>query len=187
MLCQSSILSNLIPLSLPMKATMKRKDEEVSLIEREKSPKCVERSSMSSADDVLEMKTLTNLLADLMVGTAALVKERVGAVLDAINADASEPISANRAGEFLSGKARQILAWEKENAKRRVAELKRARERQREQEHLLWIEEQIGRHRASGEELRGPMVDGLQHFLRLARDPSGAVALHADEAEGAAE
>lgn len=91
---------------------------------------------MSSADDVLEMKSLANLIADFVVGKGALIKERVGVVLDAINKDASEPITANRALEFLSGKARRILAWEKEHAKRRVAELERL-EREREVRSLV--------------------------------------------------
>lgn len=131
---------------------------------------------MSAADDVLEMKDLSAELADRVVGKGAAVKSRIGAVAEAIVG-----ITENRAMEFIRGKARRVDAWEKEHAKRRVAELRCAERQQREQEHFLWLEEQIGRHQASGEELRGPHIDGLQHLLRVARAAGGAVAVQADE------
>ena len=133
---------------------------------------------MSSADDVLEMKSLTSALADRLVGKGP-VKARVGAVADAIG------VGANRALEFMKGKARRVDAWEKEHAKRRLEKLERNDELRREHEHLLWLEEQIGRHRASGEELRGPHVDALEHFLRNARGDAGAVAVQGEGEEAA--
>lgn len=132
---------------------------------------------MSAADDVLEMQTLSAELADRMAGRGAAVKVRIGAVADAVG------VGANRALEFIKGKARRVDAWEKENAKRQLADLRERERLARENEHLAWLECEIARHRASGSEFRGAHVDGLEHFLRVARDASGAVEVHA-ETEG---
>jgi hypothetical protein len=135
---------------------------------------------MSAAEDVREMQTLANEIADYMAGTGALLKQRIGAVLKAINADASEPITDNRALEFLKGRARMVHAWERANADRQLAELKERERTAREHAHFLWLESEIARHRASGQGFRGPHVDGLEHLLRLARADHSAVA-SADE------
>lgn len=125
---------------------------------------------MSSADDVIEMKGLANEIADRMVGEGAKLAARAGAVINAIGG-----ITENRALEFLSGKARRVDGWEKDNARRRRAALRERARIERENEHLAWLECEIARHRASGEEFRGPHVDGLEHLLRLARGADGAV------------
>ena len=78
---------------------------------------------MGSADDVIEMKGLANEIADRMVGEGAKLAARAGAVINAIGG-----ITENRALEFLSGKARRVDGWEKDNARRRRAAL---RERER--------------------------------------------------------
>jgi hypothetical protein len=135
---------------------------------------------MSAAEDVREMQTLANEIADYMAGTGALLKQRIGAVLKAINADASEPITDNRALEFLKGRARMVHAWERANADRQLAELKERERTAREHAHVLWLQSEIARHRASGQGFRGPHVDGLEHLLRLARLDHSAVA-SADE------
>jgi hypothetical protein len=145
---------------------------------------------MSSADDVLEMKDVTNTLADYLVGKGALLKERVGAVLAAINEDAAEPISDNRALELLKGKARRVDAWEKEHATRRLEKLRDRARRERELAHLRWLESEIARHRATGSGIRGAHADGLEHFLRMARSEAGAVGVPAardDRLRGEAE
>jgi hypothetical protein len=131
---------------------------------------------MSAADDVIKMKTLSNELADRLVGIGAQVQTRIGAVLKAINAEAKEPISGNRAYEFLKGRARMVHAWEKENAARQLRELKEREQTAREHAHFAWLESEIARHRASGQGFRGPHVDGLEHLLRLARSADSAVA-----------
>jgi hypothetical protein len=138
---------------------------------------------MSAAEDVIEMKTLSNELADRLVGIGAQVQVRVGAVLRAINAGAKEPITGNRAYEFLNGRARMVHTWETTNAKRQLRELKERERLARENEHLAWLECEIARHRASGSEFRGPHVDGLEHFLRLARGADGTVALSEADTE----
>lgn len=117
---------------------------------------------MSAADDVLEMKSLSAELADRLVGEGAAVKQRIGAVADAIG------VTANRALEFLRGKARRVDAWEKEYAQRRVQELRELEQLDRENAHLAWLHAQIGRLRETGEEFHGPQVDGLEHLLRVA-------------------
>ena len=63
---------------------------------------------MSAADDVLEMKELTNDLADMLVGVGARMKVRIGAVVKAVSAGAQEAITDNRAKEFLKGEALRV-------------------------------------------------------------------------------
>jgi hypothetical protein len=92
----------------------------------ETSTKSKERSTMSAADDVLDMKDITGELADRLVGSGADIKVRVHAVLRAINTGARQSITDNRALEFLKGKARRVDAWEKENAKRQLEQLRRS-------------------------------------------------------------
>lgn len=136
---------------------------------------------MSAADDVIEMKTLSNELADRLVGIGAQVQTRIGAVLKAINAGASQPISGNRAYEFLQGKARRVDAWERDNAKRQLEQLKERERLARENEHLAWLECEIARQRATGSGFHGPQVDGLEHLLRMARGADGSVAVRTEE------
>jgi len=123
---------------------------------------------MSAADDVLDMRVLCAEIAarEARGGSA---KEQITAVSKALG------VGWNRALEFLKGKARRVDAWEKDNARRRLAALRERERIERENEHLAWLECEIARHRASGEEFRGPHVDGLEHLLRLARGADGAV------------
>jgi hypothetical protein len=83
---------------------------ERSSIHRENSQKRPE-ISMSSADDVIEMKGLVNEIADRLVGTGAKLAARAGVVIKAIGGDTTE----NRALELLSGRARRVDGWEKDN------------------------------------------------------------------------
>lgn len=129
---------------------------------------------MSAADDVLDMRDLCAEIAAREVGNGP-AKARISAVSRSLG------IGWNRALEFLNGKARRVDAWEKDNARRRLAELRERERIERENEHLRWLECEIARHRASGEELRGPLVDGLEHVLRAARGETGAVALQASD------
>lgn len=99
---------------------------------------------MSAADDVLEMKSITNELADRLVGKVKM-EARIGAVVDSIR-----DITSNRALEFLRGKASRVDAWEKERAKRQRDKLRSAAERQRETDHLLWLERSFMAHISMG-------------------------------------
>jgi hypothetical protein len=120
---------------------------------------------MSAADDVFEMKTLASELADRLAGQGAASKSRIATVSKEIG------VSWNRALEFLSGKARRVDAWEKEHAKRRIAELRDAERRRLENDYLHWLV-------ASAPEHRGPMLDRLELVLRNARGGASPVALH---------
>jgi hypothetical protein len=128
---------------------------------------------MSSADDVIEMKGLANEIADRVVGAGAKLAARAGAVISAIGGNITE----NRALEFLSGRARRIDGWEKDNARRRLAALRERARIERENEHLAWLECEVARQRATGSGFHGPHVDGLEHFLRLARGGDSALAV----------
>jgi hypothetical protein len=151
-----------------MPVTMNREAEEVSLINREKSRQCVERSSMTAEADVNEMQTLCGELAERLAPSGS-VKARVNALMGKLK------LGENRVVEFLRGKARRVDSWEKDHARRVLEDLRRAERQQRELEHLTWLEAEIGRHRASGSAFRGAHVDGLEHFLRLARGADSAV------------
>lgn len=85
-----------------------------------------------------------------------------------------------RAKRLYYGEARRVDAEEMDNARAAIRAVREAARRRRDNDHLLWLESEIARHRASGEELRGPHVDGLEHFLRVARGSAGAVALQPD-------
>lgn len=142
---------------------------------------------MSAADDVIEMKSVANELADRMAGIGAQVQTRVGAVLKAINAGAREPITDNRAYEFLRGRARAVHAWEMSNAKRQLEEIKERERTARDNAHLAWLECEIARHRAAGTEFRGAHVDGLVDLLRMARDEAGPVAVPSNTSQSQGE
>jgi hypothetical protein len=104
-------------------------------------------------------------------------KDRVHAAARALS------IPFGRAKRHYYGEARRVEAEEMDRARAAIRELRAAKRQQREQDHLVWLECEIARHRASGEELRGPHVDGLEHLLRLARAENGALAIPDDDAD----
>lgn len=121
---------------------------------------------MSAADDVLEMRSLANRLADMLVGAGADVKVRVGAIVRAIGGRTTD----NRAYELLIGKARRVDAWEMRNAERRIRQLEDAERQRRENEFLDWLQ-------SSDPDLRGPVLDRLELALRVARGGDRTLAL----------
>lgn len=130
---------------------------------------------MTAASDVLEMQELCGEIADRSAATHHL-KIRVAAVVEAFR----NQVTDNRAYEFLRGKALRVDSWEKDVA-RQVRDRLRAKSRaEKHRAHLEWLESQIGRFRASGEELHGPHIDGLVDLLRMARAEAGAVAVPTD-------
>jgi len=131
---------------------------------------------MSSADDVLEMKLISNELADRLAGAGAKLAARAGVVMKAIGGTTTE----NRALEFLRGKARRVDGWEKDNARRRRAELRTAERRQRENEHLHWI---ISELETTNPELARQLIDGLQHVVGRVGDEGGALAISEADAD----
>lgn len=125
---------------------------------------------MSAETDVAEMQSLCGEIAR-RIAPGASVQEHITALMGKLG------FGANRTLEFLRGKARIVQSWEKDHARATLDDLRRAERKQRDLDHLAWLEAEIGRFRASGEELHGPHVDGLVHFLRMARGEDGPVAV----------
>jgi hypothetical protein len=119
---------------------------------------------MSATADVTEMQALCIEIADRVVGKSAAEKVRIPALASQIG------VSTNRALEFLRAKARRVDSWEKDRARQRRDELKRAEQRRREHEHLAWLAEQTAG-------MDGNIVDALQRRLRSAGYDAGTLAL----------
>ena len=98
-------------------------------------------------------------------------KDRVGAAARSLG------ISFGRAKRHYYGEARSVDAEEMDQARAAIEELREARNRARADEHLAWLRQQIEQHRSSGDELRGPHVDALEHLLRMAGGEAGALAV----------
>ena len=96
-------------------------------------------------------------------------KDRVHAAARVLN------LPFARAKAFYYREPRRVTAEEMDHARSAIRALRNQRRARRHAEHLAWLECQIGRFRASGEELHGPHVDGLEHLLRMARADAGAV------------
>lgn len=120
-----------------------------------------------------EMHCLVHEAADF-TAPAGNWKERVRAAARAFD------LGWERAKAFYYRDARRVEAEEMDRARRAIKRLREEARERKHAEHLLWLESEIGRLRATGEELHGPHVDGLEHFLRLARDPASALALPAE-------
>ena len=132
-----------------------------------------ERAEMSSA---AEMSMLVREVADFAAPSPNW-KDRVNAAARVLK------LPFNRAKAHYYGEARRVDAEEMDRARAAARELRERQRADRENEHLRWLECEIARHRASGEELRGPHVDGLLDLLRHARGEAGAMAVQepADE------
>lgn len=143
----------------------------------ENSPNQRERAVYCAASDVAEMKSMCGEIVALR-GNPRREKERVNLLVAALR---HPDLTWNRCFEFLKGKSRRVDGWEKDLARDAVRRLREAQERQRANEHLAWLQEQIERARQGDEEFRGAHVDGLEHFLRGARGDAGAVEVR-DEA-----
>ncbi len=102
-------------------------------------------------------------------------KDRVQAAARVLN------LPFARAKAFYYREQRRVTAEEMDNARAAIRQLREQRRTAKHAEHLAWLEGQIGRFRASGEELHGPHVDGLEHLLRMARADRGALAEQADD------
>lgn len=139
----------------------------MSPFEQENSPLKGENARMSAVTDVSEMQGIcAEIVARL--GVSDLQKRQVPQLAKLIG------VTENRALEFLRAKARRVDSWEKDVARQRRDELRRAERRQRELEHLEWLRQQV-----AGAGGRGG--DVLQHLLRGAGDEAGAVALPEDD------
>lgn len=132
---------------------------------------------MRSADDMaVEMEGLCWEIADYR-SISGNWKDRISAVSRSIS------VGWSRAKDLYYRDAKIIRAEELENA-RNAAAAGRAEARDRKNtEHVLWLQDQINRHRSCDEEFRGPHVDALEHLLRSARDEAGTVAVSAAPAD----
>jgi hypothetical protein len=142
---------------------------EQSSTDVEKSTTAMEHASMSAADDVYETQTLFEQLAERLAPKAD-DKEAVGILHKELRHRDDEPLFTwNRVFELLKGRARRVDAWEKEFAKRRIAEFREAERRRLENEYLDWLV-------AAPAEHRGPMLNRLEQALRTARGGDSPVA-----------
>ena len=120
---------------------------------------------------VAEMSSLVREAAAFGAPASSNWKERVRAAARVLS------IPFGRAKRHYYGEARRVDAEEMDRARAAIRELREAKRRQREQDHLAWLECELGRLRASGEEFHGAHVDGLEHFLRVGRGEAGAMAI----------
>lgn len=135
---------------------------------------------MNAADDVREMESITNQIADRLVGIGAQLQVRVSAVTRLFNAGTAV-FSGNRVFEFLKGRAKRVDAWERDYAARQLHDLKERERAERDAAHFAWLEGEIARHRVSGTEHRGAHVVALEHLLRVARAEAGVPAEDHDQ------
>lgn len=120
---------------------------------------------MSSA---VEMNSL--VLEAAATASSPNWKDRVHAAARVLN------LPFARAKAFYYREPRRVTAEEMDHARSAIRALREQRRANRHAEHLAWLEGQIGRFRASGEELHGPHVDALEHLLRVARTDGSPVA-----------
>ena len=117
-----------------------------------------------------EMHCLVHEAADFSAPSGNW-KERVNAAARVFD------LGWERAKAFYYSDARRVDAEEMDRARRAIKRLRAESGNRKAAEHLAWLECELGRLRASGEEFHGPHVDGLEHFLRLARRDAGTVAV----------
>jgi hypothetical protein len=122
---------------------------------------------MSSA---AEMSALVREVADYGASSTNW-KERVNAASRVLK------LPFGRAKAHYYGEARRVDAEEMDRARAAARDLREQRRLARENEHLAWLECELARLRASGEDFHGPHMDGLEHFLRLARGGDSTVAV----------
>lgn len=132
---------------------------------------CSVEREMSSA---IEMNSMVLEAAETAVSPNW--KERVQAAARVMN------LPFPRAKAFYYREHRRVTAEEMDNARAAIRTLREQRRRERELDHLAWLESEIARHRASGQGIRSVHADGLEHFLRVARVEAGAVAIRDDGA-----
>lgn len=132
------------------------------------------RSKGAELSSSAEMTALVREVADFSAPSPNW-KDRVNAAARVLH------LPFGRVKAHYYGEARRVDAGEMDRAREAANELREARRLAREREHLAWLECEIARHRASGEELRGPHVDALLGVLRAARGDTGTEGARADE------
>jgi hypothetical protein len=162
----------LIGMTLLPPINMAEQERYVSPVNLDQSPATVENSSMSAADDVMEMRGLVGGIAELLT-PSRLEKDRIAAVRGVFRDSSGRfLVSWNRTLEFLRGRARQVQNWEMRYAANKLSELRRLERQRREHDHLTWLDELI----SSDPALRGRSAADLQHLLRRDREEDRAMA-----------
>lgn len=119
---------------------------------------------MSAEVDVREMRTLCEQIADFFAPNQN-EKARTRAVMRQVG------VGANRAYEFLKGRARRVDAFEKDAARSVVSEIEEARNA----EHLNWLASEAARLREGDADFCGEHIDALEHLVRRLRAQAGPV------------
>lgn len=135
----------------------------MSHTEGESSPARVE-GSMSPADDVVEMQGFCTEIADLLRLPQNL-KDRTNELQRLFG---RQLFGWNRINEFLRGKARRVDGWEKDHARRILEQQREADLRAQADRHVDWLRSTVEHLQASGEELDGFNLAGLERALARA-------------------
>lgn len=155
---------------------------DLTIVSREMSRIGTGANIMLSAEgDVMEMQGLCVDLAALLTSSHNQ-KDKVAAVRGLFRDSKGRfLISWNRTLEFLQGRAHRVDSWEKDFARRELAELERLARERREHEHFNWLDELI----ASDPKLARRSAAELKHLLRGEGREGRAVAQA--EGEGASQ
>lgn len=96
---------------------------------------------MSAADDVAEMQSLAEFIADKL-SISKKDKDRTQAIYDAFNPEKhrNELVTWNRCFEFLKGKVRLVQSWEKDLARAKRDAIKADERQRRNREHVEWLQ-----------------------------------------------
>lgn len=121
---------------------------------------------MSAADDVVEMQTLSEFIADKLASSKK-DKDRTKALYDALNPDAhrDELVTWNRCFEFLKGKVRIVQSWEKDLARAKRDAIEAAERVRRNQAHIEWLRFIHEQATADGEDVDSPEIAALERVL----------------------
>lgn len=136
---------------------------------------------MSATADVREMQTLCEALAEKLAFSEA-DKDQIRAILKVFSdGKGAALITANRAFEFLRGKARRVDSWEKDIARQELRRLEEAERAAALQGHVLWLRRSAEYLRATDEERHRFDIDALEQAVRVAGSVGGSLVAVASE------
>lgn len=132
----------------------------------EHSPNRVEDSPMSAADDVVEMQSICEFIAEKLA-ISRKDKDRTKAIYSALNphGQRDELVTWNRCYEFLKGKARLVQSWEKDLARTQRDAIRAADRERRAQEHVEWLQFIHQQATAEGEDMDRAEIAALERVL----------------------
>jgi hypothetical protein len=131
---------------------------------------------MSAADDVVEMQSLCEFIAERLA-ISNKDKDRTKALYSAFNPEPhrGELITWNRCFEFLKGKARLVQSWEKDLARTQRDAIKAAERERRAREHVEWLQFIHQQATAEGEDMDRAEVAALERVLARIGAQGGAL------------